>query len=65
MNRRHLLCLARTGSILAALWASPGQAQQPPAQGARAVGTIVLQSESVPLISTIPGRAVARDAGWC
>lgn len=62
MNRRHLLCLARTGSILAALWASPGQAQQPPAQGARAVGTIVLQSESVPLISTIPGRAVARDA---
>lgn len=37
-------------------------AQQPPAQGPKQVGVITVAASSVPLVSTLPGRAVAQDA---
>ncbi|WP_248616130.1 efflux RND transporter periplasmic adaptor subunit [Paracoccus yeei] len=37
-------------------------AQQPPATGPRQVGVVTLKAQSVPLVSTLPGRAVARDS---
>ncbi|MDS9470112.1 efflux RND transporter periplasmic adaptor subunit [Paracoccus sp. MBLB3053] len=59
MIRRDLAPLARIAILLAALSAGAAQAQQP-AQGPRQVGTITLRTESVPLIVTLPGRAVAK-----
>lgn len=45
------------------LAAQPGLAQQAPAQqGPRQVGVVTVARQSVPLVSTLPGRAVARDA---
>ena len=58
-----LLRFAKVGMALATLSvAGQAGAQQPPATGPRHVGVVTLKAQSVPLISTIPGRAVARDA---
>ena len=62
MHRRNLVRFARLGLAAAALaLAASAQAQQPPAAGPKQVGVIAVKTESVPLISTIPGRAIARD----
>ncbi|MDK8875458.1 efflux RND transporter periplasmic adaptor subunit [Paracoccus sp. SSJ] len=63
MTFRFLHRLARLGIALAALsLAGQAAAQQPVAPGPRQVGVISVTAESVPLVSTLPGRAVARDA---
>ncbi|WP_423209711.1 efflux RND transporter periplasmic adaptor subunit [Paracoccus yeei] len=63
MTYRSFLRFARLGIALAAL-AVAGQAiaQQPATSGPRQVGVVSVKAESVPLVSTLPGRAVARDA---
>jgi len=59
MNFRSFLL----GLVLAALSvAGQAEAQQPPASGPKEVGVVAVKAESVPLVSTLPGRAVARDA---
>ncbi|WP_287883418.1 MULTISPECIES: efflux RND transporter periplasmic adaptor subunit [Paracoccus] len=63
MTFRFLHRLARLGIALAALsLVGQAAAQQPVAPGPRQVGVISVTAESVPLVSTLPGRAVARDA---
>ncbi|UFM67000.1 efflux RND transporter periplasmic adaptor subunit (plasmid) [Paracoccus sp. MA] len=59
MNFRSFLL----GLVLAALSvAGQAEAQQQPASGPKEVGVVAVKAESVPLVSTLPGRAVARDA---
>lgn len=47
---------------LAALIADPVLAQAPPATGPKQVGFVTMATQSVPLVSTLPGRAIARDS---
>lgn len=49
-------------ALLALLLAGGAQAQQPPSDGPRPVGVVTVESQSVPLVSTLPGRAVATDS---
>ncbi|MFT4014418.1 MAG: efflux RND transporter periplasmic adaptor subunit [Paracoccus sp. (in: a-proteobacteria)] len=73
MTYRPLLWLARLGIALTALSvAGQAVAQQAPASGStqagstqagpKQVGVVAIKAESVPLVSTLPGRAVARDS---
>lgn len=63
MTYPSFLRFARLGIALAVLsLAGPAVAQQPPATGPKQVGVVAVKAESVPLVSTLPGRAVARDA---
>lgn len=66
MKHSHSLRPAWRGIALAALvgLCAPlaAVAQQPPAQGPKQVGVITVAPQSVPLVSTLPGRAVAQEA---
>ncbi|WP_134682171.1 efflux RND transporter periplasmic adaptor subunit [Paracoccus ravus] len=52
--------LAQIAALLVVIATGGALAQHPPGQGPRPVGTITLKTESVPMIVTLPGRAVAR-----
>ncbi|WP_323718634.1 efflux RND transporter periplasmic adaptor subunit [Paracoccus aminovorans] len=59
MSLRHLSLFGLAALVLA----GGAQAQQQPgAGGPRQVGVVIVATQSVPLIATLPGRAVARDA---
>jgi len=62
MKKRHfaLFALAWPGLLLLST-PSGALAQMPTAQGEIAVGVMTVQSEAVPLIFTLPGRAVAQN----
>ncbi len=63
MIHRNLLRLARAAIALTAISvAGLAHAQQIPAMGPKQVGVVTVKNEAVPLISTLPGRAIARDA---
>ena len=63
MTYRSFLRFARLGIALTAMsLAGQAVAQQPPASGPTQVGVVAVTAESLPLVSTLPGRAVAQDA---
>ncbi|MDF3604883.1 efflux RND transporter periplasmic adaptor subunit [Paracoccus sp. DMF-8] len=63
MTYRSFLRFARLGIALTAMsLAGRAVAQQPPASGPTQVGVVAVTAGSLPLVSTLPGRAVAQDA---